>query len=136
MSQDGEILKRYNLGSAHARILYAVACQPGLTIAELLHQLQITKQSLNRVLNELLNDAYVERRTGRGDKRTRALWLTTKGTEITEALWAVRRPLIAAAFRAAGQEAVEGFRTVLARLADTTDEERLAGPPGRASITP
>lgn len=136
MSQDGEILKRYNLGSAHARILHAVACQPGLTIAELLHQLQITKQSLNRVLNELLSKAYVERRAGRGDRRTRALWLTARGTEITDALWAVRRPLMAAAFRAAGQEAVEGFRTVLARLATETDEERLAAPPGRVSIAP
>ncbi len=80
------ILTRYNFGRAHHRVLHFVNRNPGLTIAELLDILQITKQSLNRVLKELLEQGYVESRAGEADRRQRLLFPTTKGEELALAL--------------------------------------------------
>jgi DNA-binding MarR family transcriptional regulator len=116
-AQDGKILAEAGLGRAHARTLYFISRHPGLSVAELLHLLRVTKQSLNRVLSDLLASGFVERRTGAKDKRTRRLHLTGKGADFADAIWNVRRLPIAGAFKAAGQEAVEGFRKVLTVLA-------------------
>ena len=69
------ILADYGFGRAHHRVLHFVQRRPGLTIAELLDILQITKQSLNRVLKELVEKGYIEQRTGRQDKRQRQVFL-------------------------------------------------------------
>ncbi len=116
--QNDEILQEYKLGQAHARALYFIASHPGLTVAELLDFLSVTKQSLSRVLSELLDQGYVERRVGHADRRQRTLHLTDKGAQFTRAVWEKRRPLMAEAFRAAGQDAVAGFCTVLAGLCE------------------
>jgi DNA-binding MarR family transcriptional regulator len=101
------------LGRAHARALHFIARNPGLSVAELLGFLKITKQSLNRVLNDLLKGGFVERKTGMQDRRTRCLQVTLAGRQLADAIWSAQRPLIAAAFRAAGQDAVNGYRKVL-----------------------
>lgn len=101
------------LGRAHARALHFIARNPGLSVAELLGLLKITKQSLSRVLNELLKESFVERKTGMQDRRTRRLYLTPQGKILADAIWNAQRPLLAAAFKAAGQEAVNGYRKVL-----------------------
>jgi DNA-binding MarR family transcriptional regulator len=72
-------LAALGFGRAHHRVLHFVARQPGLTIAELLDILKITKQSLNRVLKELLNKNYVEARPGLRDRRQRQLFPTARG---------------------------------------------------------
>jgi DNA-binding MarR family transcriptional regulator len=110
------------LGRAHARALQFIARNPGLSVAELLGLLKITKQSLNRVLNDLLKYSLVERKTGMQDRRTRRLQLTQTGKVLTDAIWMAQRPLIAAAFKSAGQDAVNGFRKVL--IAMVGDEQR------------
>jgi len=112
-AQGMHILAEAGLGRAHARTLYFISRNPGLSVAELLSLLRVTKQSLNRVLGDLLNGGFVERKSGTEDKRTRRLHLTPKGAELSDAVWNLRRPLLAGAFKAAGQEAVEGFRKVL-----------------------
>jgi DNA-binding MarR family transcriptional regulator len=122
-AQSGTLFVRAGLGRAHARALYFIANHPGLTVAELLKRLKVTKQSLNRVLNELLADDYVERRAGLEDKRTRCLFLTPKGAALEESVWKLHRPLIASAFRVAGPEAVEGFRKVLTGLIGETSPQ-------------
>jgi len=101
------------LGRAHARALHFIARNPGLSVAELLGFLKITKQSLNRVLNDLLKGGFVERKTGMQDRRTRCLQVTPAGRQLADAIWSAQRPLVAAAFRSAGQEAVNGYRKVL-----------------------
>jgi DNA-binding MarR family transcriptional regulator len=105
------------LGRAHARALHFIARNPGLSVAELLGFLRITKQSLNRVLNELLRDGLVERKTGMQDRRTRRLQLTAAGKQLAEAVWSTQRPLLAAAYKAAGQDAVSGYRKVMLAMA-------------------
>jgi len=116
------VLAGEGLGRAHARALHFIARNPGLSVAELLGLLKITKQSLNRVLNDLLQGGFVERKTGMQDRRTRSLQLTTAGKTLADAMWEAQRPILAAAFRAAGQEAVSGYRKVL--IGVTGDPER------------
>jgi DNA-binding MarR family transcriptional regulator len=76
----------------------------------------VTKQSLNRVLNDLLDGGYVERKPAMRDRRKRQLRLTDKGTALENTLWAAQRPRLVRAFREAGPEAVTGFRRVLMGL--------------------
>lgn len=116
------VLAEAGLGRAHARALHFIARNPGLSVAELLGFLRITKQSLNRVLNELLGGGFVERKAGMHDRRTRRLQVTPAGLALAEAAWAAQRPLLAAAFKSAGQDAVGGYRKVLIGLAG--DPER------------
>src|SRR3954454_20731500 len=68
------ILAQYGFGRAHHRVLHFVVRYPGLTIAELLDILRITKQSLNRVLKDLIEQGYIEQKTGTSDRRQRLLF--------------------------------------------------------------
>jgi len=118
------VLAAAGLGRAHARALHFVARNPGLSVAELLAFLKITKQSLNRVLNDLLEGGFVERKTGMKDRRTRRLQLTEKGRALADAVWNAQRPMLAATFKAAGQEAVNGYRKVLIGIAGEPERWR------------
>jgi DNA-binding MarR family transcriptional regulator len=82
------ILEGLGFGRAHHRVLHFVGRDPGMTVAQLLDILRITKQSLSRVLKDLIEKGYVFQKAGEEDRRQRLLYLTDKG----EALW---RDLIA-----------------------------------------
>jgi DNA-binding MarR family transcriptional regulator len=73
------LLTRYNFGRAHHRVLYFVERRPGLSVAELLDLLKITKQSLSRVLKDLLDQNYIEQHPGLLDRRQRLMFPTRKG---------------------------------------------------------
>jgi DNA-binding MarR family transcriptional regulator len=79
VAEGDRLLEGFGLGRAHYRILHFVNRRPGLTIAELLGILKITKQSLNRVLKDLLDQNYVVTRPGETDRRQRRLFLTEEG---------------------------------------------------------
>ncbi|MBA3518100.1 MAG: MarR family transcriptional regulator, partial [Rhizobiales bacterium] len=76
ISDPDAILARSGFGRAHHRVLHFVDRNPGLTVADLLDILKITKQSLARVLKELVDSGFVEQRTGREDRRQRLLFAT------------------------------------------------------------
>lgn len=119
------ILARNGFGRAHHRAIYFIGRHPGITISGLLTILGITKQSLNRVLGQLVDQAYVEQRSGTRDRRQRLLQLTEKGCALEEQLSAEQRARIARAYREAGAEAVEGFRKVmLGIIGNPEDRER------------
>ena len=80
------LLETYGFGRAHHRVLHFVSRQPGLTIAELLDILKITKQSLNRVLKELITESFIEARAGAEDRRHRQLYTTVKGARLARDL--------------------------------------------------
>jgi DNA-binding MarR family transcriptional regulator len=120
-------LQAAGLGRAHRRALYFIARNPALSVAALLAILKITKQSLNRVLNDLLEGGYVERRPAPNDRRMRQLRLTPKGFELEEKLWEAQRPRLARAFRDAGPDAVAGFRRVLTGLSVSDRRARNGG---------
>jgi DNA-binding MarR family transcriptional regulator len=76
------ILETYGFGRAHHRVLHFVNRRPGLTVAELLDILRITKQSLARVLKQLIDSGHIAQVTGPKDKRQRELYPTEKGREL------------------------------------------------------
>lgn len=76
------LLAKYKFGRAHHRVLHFVNRRPGLAIAALLDILKITKQSLNRVLKQLLAAGFVEARAGASDRRQRLLFPTLKGAAL------------------------------------------------------
>lgn len=82
VSDPDRILADYGFGRAHHRVLHFVDRRSGLTIAELLDILKITKQSLNRVLKELIEKGFVESRAGTIDRRQRLLFTTEPGHEL------------------------------------------------------
>jgi DNA-binding MarR family transcriptional regulator len=99
-----------------------------MTVSELLAILKITKQSLSRVLGALVEQGFVSQRPGERDRRQRLLELTEKGAELERRLSERQRALIAAAYRSAGAEAVEGFRKVLLGLINEEDRATLTQP--------
>lgn len=118
-SDPDRILEHRGYGRAHHRALHFINRQPGLTVNGLLAVLGVTKQSLNRVLRTLIEDGLVESRVGRRDKRERHLVLTEKGRELERELSEAQRGRMRAAYRAAGPQAVAGFRQVLEAMMDS-----------------
>ena len=123
------ILAEHGFGRAHHRVVYFVGRNPGMTVSELLAILRITKQSLSRVLGQLVDEGFVVQRPGRRDRRQRLLELTDKGVAFERRLTERQRIRFAHAYREAGAEAVEGFRTVMRGLLDEPDRPRFP-PPG------
>ena len=104
------LLERQNFGRAHHRVLYFVNLKPGMPVADLLDILKITKQSLARVLRQLVDSGYIEQKTGETDRRQRLLYATEKGRELFDVLSATQTSRIEAAIAALPPE---GKRTVL-----------------------
>ena len=106
-------------------MVHFVGRQPGMHVAALLDVLKITKQSLTRVLRQLIAEGYVCQEPGVTDRRQRCLYLSTSG----EALWmALRGPEVerfARAFRAAGRQASDGFEAVLTDLLNVKEREQI-----------
>src|SRR5690242_21298829 len=74
-----EVLSKLGFGRAHHRVLHFVNRNPGMKVADLLEVLKITKQSLGRVLKQLVDDGYVQQKEGAQDRRQRLLYVTSKG---------------------------------------------------------
>jgi DNA-binding MarR family transcriptional regulator len=104
------LLERQGFGRAHHRVLYFVNLKPGMPVADLLDILKITKQSLARVLRQLIDNGYIEQKTGESDRRQRLLYATEKGRRFFEVLSATQTSRIDAAIAALP---AEGKRTVL-----------------------
>jgi len=112
------ILELRGYGRAHHRAIHFVHRAPGTTVNNLMSILGVTKQSLNRVLRRLISDGLVEARVGVRDKRERHLFLTEPGKMLERELSDAQRSRLRSAYRAAGPEAVQGFRRVLERMMD------------------
>jgi DNA-binding MarR family transcriptional regulator len=131
-----ELLARQGFGRAHHRVLHFVNRNPGLTVAETLEVLKITKQSLARVLKELVEGGYVESRTGERDRRQRLLFASVKGADLAHRLAEMQSTRIRAALEACGagtSEAVEAFLFAMIDREDRGAVARLVGPGGPAA---
>ena len=113
-----KILQNYSYGRAHHRAIHFINQYPGTTINNLLEILGVKKQSLNRVLKTLIDDGLVDVVIGKNDKRERNLSLTDKGKVLEKSLSTAQRNRMRIAYKAAGPEAVSGFRTVLRYIID------------------
>lgn len=121
------ILDEYGFGRAHHRIVHFVGRHPHITVGELLAILRITKQSLNRVLGQLVRQGFIVQHRGAEDRRQRLLELTERGRELERRLSAPQRARVGAAYKKTGGAAVEGFRKVLLNIiADEDDRRRFA----------
>lgn len=125
------ILADYGFGRAHHRVIYFVGRNPGMTVSDLLSILRITKQSLSRVLGQLVDEGFIIQRPGNRDRRQRLLELTEKGVELERQLTERQRARLARAYRDAGAEAVEGFRKVMLGLIEEADRTRFPPRGGR-----
>jgi DNA-binding MarR family transcriptional regulator len=112
------ILENHRFGRAHHRAIHFINRHPETTVNNLLNILGVTKQSLNRVLRALIEDGMVESRVGQSDRRERHLSLTPYGKEFERELSNAQRDRMRKAYRAAGPEAVAGFREVLSYIMD------------------
>src|SRR6476469_8239572 len=105
-------LEAFGFGRAHHRVLHFVHRYPGLKVADLLDVLRITKQSLGRVLKQLLDEDYIVQRTGNNDRRQRLLYATAKGVALVGKLAGLQTDRINRAVQSidsAGQEVVRQF---------------------------
>jgi DNA-binding MarR family transcriptional regulator len=122
------VLAGYGFGRAHHRVIYFVARRPGITVGELLAILEITKQSLARVLGQLMREGFVVQRTDVADRRRRRLYLTPAAEALERTLTERQSARLAAAWTSAGDAAASGFRAVLRAMIDPEDRSRFAGP--------
>jgi DNA-binding MarR family transcriptional regulator len=118
-------LEAEGLGRAHHRALYFIARQPDLTVSRLLALLGITKQSLGRVVNDLVARDLIETKVGRDDRRQRLLRLTPAGSALESALFEMLRARMSAAYGDAGPAAVAGFWLVLEGLVPPAERPML-----------
>jgi DNA-binding MarR family transcriptional regulator len=135
------LLESYRFGRAHHRVLHFVSRQPGLTIAELLDILQITKQSLNRVLKELIADSFVEVRAGAQDRRHRQLHVTPKGARLARELAQVQTRRFLKAADTLGEGGRKRATAFLLAMIDDKQRERVveligAQDPGESHAPP
>lgn len=118
-----EILQNYGFGRAHHRVLFFVSQNPSMTVAELLKVLNITKQSLSRVLSALIDKDYIVQEIGEQDRRQRLLNLTAKGKKLLGEVSEHQKEQMLKALKVSGSEATEGFWKVLTALINEENRE-------------
>jgi DNA-binding MarR family transcriptional regulator len=120
-----QVLANFNFGRAHHRVLHFVNRNPGMKVADLLDILKITKQSLGRVLKQLVDEGYVVQRAGANDRRQRLLYVTSKGEALAMKLAGLQTARIARALGELGPGAHEAVRRFLAAMIDANDRDRV-----------
>jgi DNA-binding MarR family transcriptional regulator len=115
------ILEEYGFGRAHHRVLHFVHRHPGMRVADLLDILKITKQSLARVLKQLIGKGFILQRAGNDDRRERRLFVTAKGGRLADKLTALQIKRIEAALDKAGPGARELTRRFLFAMIAESD---------------
>lgn len=123
VSDPDVILSKLEYGRAHHRVVYFVSRQPGMTVADLLDTLQITKQSLARVLKQLIDDGYIRQMAGPEDRRQRRLYPTLTGRELALALSEPQSRRIDRALEGLGPDARACVRKFLAQMRSPTNVE-------------
>lgn len=117
------VLERFGFGRAHHRVLHFVNRNPGIRVTDLLDILKITKQSLGRVLKQLVDSGFIEQRTGPSDRRQRLLYATRKGAELAARLSEPQARRIAAALATLDGDArhqIARFLTLMINEKDRT----------------
>ena len=120
-----KVLEKINFGRAHHRVIYFVGKRNNLTIKELLTILQITKQSLSRVLNQLVKEKYIILSIGE-DKRTKKLSLTKKGHELEKELSDIQIKKIYNVIKNFDEIDINGFKKVLFEMIDQKNQKKFS----------
>ena len=128
------LLESLDFGRAHHRVLHFVHRQPGLTIAELLDILKITKQSLNRVMKELQEAGFVEARPGLLDRRQRLLFPTAAGAQLAQQLADVQTRRFARALQGLGDDGKARATAFLFAMIDPSERGKVADLLARTTV--
>src|SRR5437899_6280146 len=118
-------LEAFGFGRAHHRVMHFVYRYPGLKVADLLDVLRITKQSLGRVLKQLLDEGYIVQKTGNNDRRQRLLYATPKGEALVAKLAGLQTDRITSALRDIGPAGTEAGRQFLRAMIDRDDPDKV-----------
>ncbi len=118
-----DALAKFNFGRAHHRVLHFVNRNPGMKVAELLDILKITKQSLGRVLKQLIDQGYVLQKEGANDRRQRLLYVTPKGEALALKLAGLQRGRITRALAELGPNAHEAACRFLVAMLDVDNRD-------------
>jgi DNA-binding MarR family transcriptional regulator len=118
-------LEAFGFGRAHHRVLHFVHRYPGLKVADLLDVLRITKQSLGRVLKQLLDEGYIIQKTGNNDRRQRLLYATPKGEALVGKLAGLQTDRINRAIAEFGPAGTETVRQFLRAMIDRDDPDKV-----------
>ena len=116
VSDPDKLLTELGFGRAHHRVVHFAGRDPGMTVAQLLDILRITKQSLGRVLKDLIDKNYVYQKEGGSDRRQRLLYLTPRGEHLRQQLLAPQMARIRRAMEQSGRDAAGSSRTLLYHL--------------------
>jgi len=117
-----QILEKINFGRAHHRVIYFVGKKDKITIKELLVVLKITKQSLSRVLNQLVKEGFVVVSTGL-DKRTKNLSLTSNGLNLEKELSTIQIQKIKKVINNFNQVDIDGFKKILYQMIENENKK-------------
>ena len=117
-----QILEKLNFGRAHHRVIYFVGKKGKITIKELLGVLKITKQSLSRVLNQLVKEDFIVVSTGL-DKRTKNLSLTRSGLNLENKLSTIQIQKIKKVISNFNQEDIDGFKKILYEMIEIDNKK-------------
>ena len=118
-------LEAFGFGRAHHRVMHFVYRYPGLKVADLLDVLRITKQSLGRVLKQLLDEGYIVQKTGNNDRRQRLLYATPKGEALVGKLANLQTKRINRALEEIGTANAEVVRRFLRAMIDRDDPDKV-----------
>jgi len=118
VSDPDEVLAKFGFGRAHHRVLHFVNRNPGIKVADLLNILKITKQSLGRVLKQLVDQGYVVQKEGENDRRQRLLHVTSKGEALAMKLAGLQTDRISRALAELGSGGHEAARRFLTAVLD------------------
>ena len=132
ISDPDEVLATFGFGRAHHRVLHFVTRSPGLKVAELLDILNITKQSLGRVLKQLVDQGYVLQKEGANDRRQRLLYVTPKGETLAMKLADLQTARIARALSELGPNAHEAACRLLTAMINGDNRDAVLRFIGRA----
>jgi DNA-binding MarR family transcriptional regulator len=125
-SDPNAILDQIGFGRAHHRVIHFVNRNPGLKVADLLDILKITKQSLGRVLKQLVDEGYIYQKPGPSDRRQRLLYPTPRGRELALRLARPQFRRFSAAIADGGPDQAEAAKRFLMNLIDEAERPRVA----------
>jgi len=125
ISDPDDVLDKLGFGRAHHRVVHFVTRNPGMKVADLLHILNITKQSLGRVLKQLIDQGYVLQKEGLNDRRQRLLYATPKGEALAMKLATLQTERIARALGELEPGAYEAACRFLTAMIDPRDRDNV-----------
>ena len=111
-----KILNKYSIGVAHHKVINLISLYDGITISELLKKLKITKQSLNRVLKDLIKIEVVNFKRDKKDTRLKHVYLNDKGTKLFNEVFDIQKKRIYNALLASSSKEVINFNNVLNKI--------------------